>query len=71
MIDSDLDPARLVQYECALREHDRMRILASECVQLGFLELARFLDDNAAGAMKWACAVVQPVRPGGRTSKHF
>ena len=42
------------QREFALREADRMRIMASEMKQCGFSELARFLQKNADAAMKWA-----------------
>lgn len=42
------------QREAALREADRMRILASQYKQLGFKELARFLNKNAEAALKWA-----------------
>lgn len=40
--------------EFALREADRMKILASQYRQLGFKELARHLDTNADRAREWA-----------------
>ena len=39
--------------EFALKEADRMRILASQYRQMGFKELARWLRKNADDAMKW------------------
>ncbi len=44
----------LEQREFALREADRMRIEASIMRQLGFKALARFLQNNADCAMRWA-----------------
>jgi len=44
----------LEQRERALREADRMNILASQYRQLGFKELARYLKKNAENALKWA-----------------
>lgn len=40
--------------EAALKESDRMRIEASQAKQLGFKELARFLNKQADAALKWA-----------------
>ena len=40
----------------ALRESDRMRILASEYKQMGFKELAKWLRKNADAAMKWSAS---------------
>jgi hypothetical protein len=40
--------------EIALVESDRMRIQASIYRQMGFKELARFLDKNAEAALKFA-----------------
>ena len=42
------------QRELALDEASRMRVLASEMRQMGFIETARFLQKNADAAMKWA-----------------
>ena len=42
------------QREYALKESDRMRILASQYRQMGFKELSRWLRKNADDAMKWA-----------------
>lgn len=42
------------QREFALNEAGRMRVLASELRQMGFIETARFLMKNADAAMKWA-----------------
>ena len=50
--------------EFALREHDRMVILASEIRQLGmFPALAQYLKDNAAAAFRWA---TRPADAEGR-----
>lgn len=38
----------------ALREADRMAILASEMRQMGFTEIAKFLRENSRKALKWA-----------------
>ena len=40
--------------EFALKESDKMRILASEYRQLGLKELARFLEKNANNALLWS-----------------
>ena len=40
--------------EAALRESDRMRILASQYRQLGFSTLARWINQNADAALKFA-----------------
>jgi len=40
--------------EIALRESDRMRIMAAEYRQMGLTALARFLDQNATKALRSA-----------------
>lgn len=40
--------------EAALRESDRMRIQASQYRQLGFYTLARWINQNADAALKFA-----------------
>lgn len=50
------------QWDRALAESDRMRIEASKYRQLGFPELARFLNKQADAALKWAARLL-PRRP--------
>jgi hypothetical protein len=40
--------------EFALREADRMRVLASQYRQLGFPVLSAWLRQNADAALRWA-----------------
>lgn len=40
--------------EAAMKESDRMRILASQYRQLGFYALARWMNQNADAALKFA-----------------
>ena len=54
-----------IQAERALDEADRMRIEASRMRQLGFKEIARFLDSNANAAMKWAANIKTSAVPTG------
>ena len=49
-----MDEPREEQRELALREADRMRLLAGQYKQYGFVELAQFLRKSADAAMKWA-----------------
>ena len=49
--------------EFALRESDRMKILASEYRQMEFKELARWMQKNAEGALRWA------ARPAGKLTR--
>lgn len=43
--------------EWALTEADAMKIKASEARQMGFKELARWLDKNADAARRWAASL--------------
>ena len=51
-------PMHLIDF--ALREADRMTILASEARQLGFREVERHLKAQAAGARAWALRGAEP-----------
>lgn len=45
---------RVASPEYALRESNRMRILASQYRQMGFRELSRWMRKNADAALRWA-----------------
>lgn len=49
-----MDDAPKSQAERALTVADEMAVRASQMRQMGFKELARWLDKNAAAARRWA-----------------
>jgi RecA-family ATPase len=49
-----MDANEQEQQERALREAERMMILASNYKQMGFLVLAKFMKENSKAAFRWA-----------------
>jgi hypothetical protein len=56
--------------EWALKEADRMRIMASQVKQCGFIEYARWLRKNADNAMKWAARPYENQSSKGSAAAH-
>lgn len=52
--------------EFALKESDRMMILASQARQDGFVELSRWLLNNSEAARRWALSQMTSTQPNKR-----